>query len=149
MGRLLKVITTGPSLPANAGTEMAMSSEPQVLHLLAIDHTSCREIELPLFCCEFLQPLFEDRSCREAHGTGVGVEVEEVLSVPFRPVLDLPYTLPNNRVGGRVSWSVALVGRKQLMIHRALRQAGLLVCPFDEISEGLFSRVDSRVADDP
>ncbi len=47
MGRLLKVITTGPSLPANAGIEMAMSSEPQVLHLLAIDDTrversSCR-----------------------------------------------------------------------------------------------------------
>jgi len=49
MGRLLKVITTGPSLPANAGTEMAMSSEPQVLHLLAIDDTSYREIELRYF----------------------------------------------------------------------------------------------------
>src|SRR5437867_4339310 len=102
-----------------------------------------------LFRCEFLYALFEDRSCREAHGTGVGVEVEEVLSVPFRPVLDLPYTLANTRIGGRVSWSIALVGGKQLMIHRALRQAGLLVCPLDEISEGLFSRVDPCIADDP
>src|SRR2546427_3826750 len=74
-----------------------------------------------LFCGELSKSLFEYRPGWETHRTGVGVEVDNVLSVPLGRVLDLPNALPNNRVGGGVSGSVALVGGEQLMVHSALR----------------------------
>src|SRR6266568_5161494 len=101
-----------------------------------------------LFCGELSKSLFEYRPGRETHRTGVGVEVNNVLSVPLGPVLDLPNTLPNNRISGSVSGSVSLVGGEQLMVHSTLRQSSPLVCPFDEIPQGLFAGVDARVAYD-
>src|SRR6266566_780003 len=101
-----------------------------------------------LFCGELSKSLFEYRPGWEAHRTGVGVEVDDVFSVPFSPVLDLPNALPNNRVGGGVSGSVALVSGEQLMINSALRQPSPLMCPFNEIHQGLLARVDACVADD-
>src|SRR6266702_7758897 len=101
-----------------------------------------------LFCGELSKSLFEYRPGWEAHRTGVGVEVDNVLSVPLGPVLDLPNALPNNRIGGGVSGSVSLVGGEELMVHGALRQSSPLMCPFDEIPQGLFARVDACIADD-
>src|SRR6266581_3150126 len=86
-----------------------------------------------LFCGELSKSLFEYRPGWEAHRTGVGVEVDNVLSVPLGPILDLPNALPNNRVGGGVSGSVALVSGEQLMVNSALRQPSPLMCPFNEI----------------
>ena len=103
---------------------------------------------LLLFCGELSKSLFEYRSGWEAHRTGIGVEVDDVLSVPLGPVLDLPNALPNNRISGSVSGSVSLVGGEQLMVHSALRQSSPLMCPFDEIPQGLFAGVDACVADD-
>src|SRR6266581_1314113 len=101
-----------------------------------------------LFCGELSKPRFEYRPCWKAHRTGVGVEVDNVLSVPLGPVLDLPNALPNNCISGSVSGTVSLVGGKQLMVHSALRQSSPLMCPFDEIPQGLFAGVDACVADD-
>src|SRR6266699_177813 len=101
-----------------------------------------------LFCGELSKSLFEYRPGWKAHRTGVGVEVDNVLSVPLGPVLDLPNALPNNCISGSVSGTVSLVGGEQLMVHSALRQSGPLVRPFDEIPQGLFARVDARIADD-
>src|SRR5437016_1768650 len=103
---------------------------------------------LLLFCGELSKPLFEYRPGGEAHRTGIGVEVDNVLSVPLGPVLDLPNALPNNRISGSISGTVALVGREQLMVHSALRQSSPLMRPFDEIPQGLFARVDARITDD-
>src|SRR6266568_3967482 len=101
-----------------------------------------------LFCGERSKSLFEYRPGWEAHRTGVGVEVDNVFSVPLGPVLDLPNALPDNRISGSVSGSVSLVGGEELMVHGALRQSSPLMCPFDEIPQGLFARVDARIADD-
>src|SRR5438552_18772095 len=101
-----------------------------------------------LFCGELSKPRFEYCPCWEAHRTGIGVEVDDVLSVPLGPVLDLPNALPNNRISGSVSGSVALVGREQLMVHSALRQPSPLVCPFNQIHQGLHARADAHLADD-
>src|SRR5205807_7733777 len=97
---------------------------------------------------ELSQPLFEYRPGWEAHRTGVGVEVDNVLSVPLRPVLDLPNALPNNRIRGSVSGSVALVGGELVMVHSALSTPSPLMFPFAEIPQGLFARAAARIADD-
>src|SRR2546427_2739593 len=102
-----------------------------------------------LFCSELPQSLFKYCPGWKAHGTRVGVEVYEVLPVPPSPVLDLPNTLANHSIGGRISGPVALVRWKQLMVHGALRQPRSLVGPLDEIPQGLLPRVDTGIADDP
>src|SRR6266568_679959 len=101
-----------------------------------------------LFCGELSKSLFEYRPGWKAHRTGVGVKVDDVLPVPLGPVLDLPNALSNNRISGSVSGSVSLVGGEQLMVHSALRQSSPLMCPFDEIPQGLFAIVDARIAYD-
>src|SRR2546427_12221514 len=107
-------------------------------------------VETPFsFCRELSQSLFEYCPGWKAHGARVGVEVYEVLPVPLSPVLDLPNALTNDSVGGSVSGSVTLVGWKQLMIDGALRQPRSLVCPFDEIPQGLLPGIDASIADDP
>src|SRR5438132_13011432 len=85
---------------------------------------------LLLFCGELSKSLFEYRSGWEAHRTGIGVEVDDVLSVPLGPVLDLPNALPNTRIGGSVSGSVALLGRAPLMVHSALPPSRAPLFPF-------------------
>src|SRR5438132_13667044 len=80
---------------------------------------------LLLFCGELSKSLFEYRSGWEAHRTGIGVEVDDVLSVPLGAVLELPTAVPNNVIARSVSAPVLAppAQRALLWVHLCQREA--------------------------